>query len=80
MKYVIIVMNISIGLTQCGLIWGLRRDDFIMKLINVLINFWVLRHAEIWQFDRFLQELISKEHVIVIMEVPDWVQVKKTIL
>ena len=52
MKYVITVMNISIGLTQCGLIWGLRTDDFIMKLINLLIreldncslggDFWVL--------------------------------------
>ena len=25
----------------------------------------------------FFQKLISKEHVIVIMEFPDWVQVKK---
>ena len=24
----------------------------------------------------FLQKLISKEHVVVIMEFPDWVQVK----
>ena len=38
MKYVITFMNISTGLTQCGLIWGLRRDDFIMKLINLLIR------------------------------------------
>ena len=28
----------------------------------------------------FLQKLISKEHVIVIMEFPDWVQVKKYLL
>ena len=25
----------------------------------------------------FLQKLISKEHVVVIMEFPDWVQAKK---
>ena len=25
----------------------------------------------------FLEKLISKEHVVVIMEFPDWVQVKK---
>ena len=31
-------MNIWIGLTECGLIWGIRRDDFIMKLINLLIK------------------------------------------
>ena len=28
----------------------------------------------------FLQKLISKEHVVVIMEFPDWVQVKMKIL
>ena len=28
----------------------------------------------------FLQKLISKEHVFVIMEFPDWVQVKMKIL
>ena len=26
----------------------------------------------------FLKKLISKEHVVVVMESPDWVQVKKT--
>ena len=55
-------MNISIGLTQCGL----RRDDFIIKLINLLMreldncslasDFRVSRHAEICQFDRFSLE------------------------
>ena len=58
-----------------------------MKLINLLIrelnncslggDFGVSRHAQICQFDRFLQKLISKEHVVVIMEFPDWIQVKK---
>ena len=28
----------------------------------------------------FLPKLISKEHVVVIMEFPDWAQVKKNIL
>ena len=36
MKHVITV--ISIGLTQCGLIWGLKRDYFIMKLVIFLIR------------------------------------------
>ena len=70
MKYVITVMNTSIGLTQCGLIWGLRRDDFIIKLINLLIrelddcslggDVRVSRHAEICQFDRFSLEINFK--------------------
>ena len=72
-------MNISIGLTQCGLIWGLRSDDFIMKLIYLLIrelkncslggDFRVSRHAEI------CHEL-PKEYVVVIMEFPDWFKLK----
>ena len=63
-------MNILIGLTECGLIRGLRRDDFIMKLINSLIreldncslgdDFRVSRHAEICQFDRFSLEINFK--------------------
>ena len=31
-------------------------------------------------FDRFSLKLISKEHVVVIMEFPDWVEVKMKIL
>ena len=31
-------------------------------------------------FIAFLYKLISKEHVVVIMEFPDWVQVRKNIL
>ena len=31
-------------------------------------------------FIAFLQKIILKEHVVVIMEFPDWVQVKKNIL
>ena len=83
-------MKISIGLTQCGLTSGLRRDDFIIKLINLLIrelenfsswgDFQVSRRAEICQFDRFPLEINSKEHVVVIMEFPEWVQVKMKIL
>ena len=34
MKHVSTVMNISIDPTQYGLICGLRRDHFIMKLIK----------------------------------------------
>ena len=70
MKYVITVMNISIDLAQCGLIWGLWRDRFIMKLINLLIrelencslggDFRVSRHAKIYQFDRFSLEINFK--------------------
>ena len=71
MKYVITVINISIGVTQCGLILGLRRDDFIMKLINLLIreldncslggDFQVSRHAcRISQFDCFSLEVNFK--------------------
>ena len=83
-------MNISVGLTQCGLIRGSCRDGFIMKLINLLIgeldscslggDFPVSRHAEFVNLIAFPQKLISKEHVIVIMELPDWVQVKMKIL
>ena len=61
-----------------------------MKLINLLIkelnncslggDFRVSHHAEIRQFDRFSFKLISKEHVVVIMEFSDWVQVKMKIL
>ena len=40
-------------------------------------DFRVSRHAGICQFDSFSSELISKEHVIVIMEFPNWVQVLK---
>ena len=57
-----------------------------MKLINLLIrelnnyslgdDFRVSRHAEICQFDCLSLEINSKEHVVVIMEFPDWVQVK----
>ena len=63
-------MKISIGLTQCGLTSRLRRDDFIIKLINLLVrevencslwgNFQVSRHAEICQFDRFPSEINFK--------------------
>ena len=58
-----------------------------MKLINMLIrevnncNLWgdfrVLHHAEICQLDRFSLEINLKEHVVAIMEFPNWVQVKK---
>ena len=51
-------------------IWGLRRDDFVMKLINMLIreldncslgvNFRVSLHAEICQFNRFSLEINFK--------------------
>ena len=61
-----------------------------MKLINLLIrvldncslggDFRVSRHAEICQFDRFSLEINFKEHVVVIMEFPDWVQVKMKLL
>ena len=64
-------MNISIGLTQCGIIRGLRKDDFIMKLIHLLIkelencslggDFRVSRHTEICQFDRFSLEINFKK-------------------
>ena len=39
--------------------------------------FQVVHHAEICQFDRFSLEINFEEHVFVIMEFPDWVQVKK---
>ena len=61
-----------------------------MNLINFLIrernncsvggDFRVSHHAEMCQFDRLSLEIISKEHVVVIMEFSDWVQVKKNIL
>ena len=70
MEYVITVMNFSIGLTECGLIYGLRGDDFIMKLINLLIreldnyglggDFRSSRHAEICPFGRFSLEINFK--------------------
>ena len=70
MKHVISVLNISVGLTQCRLIRPLRRDHYIMKLINLLIwelnncslggDFRVSHHAEICQFDRFSLEINFK--------------------
>ena len=90
MKYVITVMNISIGLTQRGLIWGLRRDDFIMKLIDLLIreldncslggSFWVSRRAEICQCDRFSSAINFKRARNCNYEIPRLVQVKMKIL
>ena len=90
MKYVTTVMNISIGLTQCGLIWRLRRDDFIMKLINLLIreldnyslggDFRLSRHAEICQFDRLSLEIIFKRARSCNYRIPRLVQVKMEIL
>ena len=69
---------------------NLRRDDFIMKLINLLIrelencslggDFRVSRHPEIYQFDRFSLEITFKEYIVVITDFPDWVQVKIKIL
>ena len=90
MKYVITVMNISIDLTQCGLIWGLRRDDFIMKLINLHIReldncslrgeFRVSRHAKICQFDRFSLEINFKSARSCNYGIPRLFQVKIKIL
>ena len=61
-----------------------------MKMINLLIreldkcslggDFRVSRHAEICRFDRFSLEINSKELIVVIIEFPDWVQVKMKIL
>ena len=58
-----------------------------MKLINLLIReldncslggvFPVPKSVNLIAF---LQKLISKEHVVVIMELPDWIQVKMKIL
>ena len=63
-------MNISTGLSQRRLIRWLRRDDFIMKLINLLIrelnncslggDFRVSHHAEVSQFNRFSSEVNFK--------------------
>ena len=83
-------MNISIGLTQCGLILGLRRDDFIMKLINLLIrepencslggDFRVSCHAEICQFDLFSLEINFKRARSCNYGITRLVQVKMKIL
>ena len=79
-------MNISTGATQWGLIGGLRSDDFIMKLINLLIreldncslggDFLVSRHAEICQFDRFSLEINFKRVRSCNYGIPRLVQVK----
>ena len=89
MKYVITVMNIWIGLTQCGLIWEMLRYDSIMKLINLLIkeldnfslgaDFWISRHAEICQFDRFSLEINFKRARSCNYGIPRLVQVKMKI-
>ena len=83
-------MNILFGLTQCGLIWGLRRDDFIIKLINLVMrelsncslggDFQVSRHAEICQFDRFSLEINFKRAHCCNYGIPKLVQVKMKIL
>ena len=80
-------MNISIGLTQCGIILGLRRDDFIMKLIYLLIrelnncslgdDFRVSCHAEICQFDCFSLEINFKRARSYNYGIPRPGQVKK---
>ena len=67
------------------LIWGLKRDHFIMKLIKLLIrelnncslggDFRVARHSEICQFGRFSLEINFKKDVVVIMEFSDSVLV-----
>ena len=51
-------------LNNCSL-----RDDFESRTMQKYVN-WIA----------FLQKLISKEHVVVIMEFPDRIQVKKIIL
>ena len=83
-------MNISICLTQSGLTWGLRRYDFIIKPIKLLIrgldncslggNFRVSRHAEICQFDRFSLEINFKRAGNCNYGIPRLVQVKMKIL
>ena len=83
-------MNILISVTQCGLISGLRRDDFIMKLINLLIkelddcslggDFLVSRHSEICQFDRFSLEINFKRAHSCNYGIPRLGQVKMKIL
>ena len=62
-----------------------RKDHFLMKLINLLIrelnncslgdDFRVTSQADICRLDRFSLEIDSKEHVVIIMELADWVQV-----
>ena len=79
-------MNTSIGLTQCGL----RRDDFIIKLINLLIreldngslggDFRVSRHTEICRFGRFSLEINLKRARSCNYGIPKLVQVKMKIL
>ena len=90
MKHVITVLNISIDLIQRGLIWPLRRDHFIMNLINLLIrgftncslggDFWVSSHAEICQFDRFSIEINFKRARSCNYGIPRLIQVKAKIL
>ena len=67
-----------------------ERDDFIMKLINLLIRNSIIAvlgmisescaMPKFVSLIAFLYKLISEEHVVVIMEFPDWVQVKMKIL
>ena len=83
-------MNIAVGLTQYRLIWGLRKDDFIIKLINLLIrelencslggDFRVSCHAEICQFDCFSLEINFKRARSCNYGIPRLVQVKMKIL
>ena len=66
---------------------SLEKRSFIVKLINLFIR--ELINCSLWAIFEsrtmpkyvnliaFLQKLISKEHVAVIMEFPDWIQVKK---
>ena len=46
-------------------------------VVENIKDFRVSHHAEICQLDRFSLKLISIEHVVLIMEFPDWFQVKK---
>ena len=86
MKHVTTVMNISTDFTQCELIYGLRRDHFIMKLIKLLIgelsncslgSIFESRAMPKRQFDRFSLGNNFKKARSCNMEFPDWVQVKK---
>ena len=77
MKHVITVINIQLALPNVASS-RVKGDHFIMKLIDLLIReFNDCSLGSDFRVLRFPLEINFKEHLVVIMKFPDWVQVKK---
>ena len=87
MKHVITVLNISVGPYSMRTNSRVEKGSFYFETDNLLIRqlnncslggvFESRAMPKYVNLIALLYELILKEHVVVIMEFPDWVQVKK---